>query len=72
MPRQRNETGYPLNSLDLGRQIGPGEEFTHDVLITGCVDLDAPETPPEPAEPDPPADVPAEPDVPAVSEEPAP
>ena len=72
MPRQQNMSGYPLNSLDLGRTIGPYEEFEHDVLITGCRDLDAPETPAEPPEPDTPADVPAEPDVPAPSEEPAP
>jgi len=72
VPRQQNMSGYPLNSLDLGRTIGPYEEFEHDVLITGCRDLDAPETPAEPPEPDTPADVPAEPDVPAPSEEPAP
>ena len=64
--RQRNETGSVLNSPDYGGPIGPGEEFEHDVLITGCTNLDAAETPPEP---DPPADIPAEPDVPAASEE---
>ena len=41
VPKQRNVSGYPLNSLDLGRVIGPNEEFEHDVLITGCLDLDA-------------------------------
>jgi hypothetical protein len=70
--RQRNETGGVLNSPDYGGPIGPGEEFEHDVLITGCTDLDAPETPDEPPEPDPPADVPAEPDEPAATEEPTP
>ena len=64
--RQRNETGSVLNSPDYGGPIGPGEEFEHDVLITGCTDLDTAETP---AEPDAAPDVPAEPDVPAASEE---
>lgn len=64
--RQKNETGGVLNSPDYGGPIGPGEEFEHDVLITGCTDLDAPDEPPEP---DPPADVPETPDVPAASEE---
>ena len=40
VPKQRNVSGYPLNSLDLGRVIGPNEEFEHDVLITGCLDLE--------------------------------
>ena len=67
--RQRNETGSVLNSPDYGGPIGPGEEFEHDVLITGCVDLDAPETPAEPPEGGGAPDVSAEPDVPAASEE---
>jgi len=39
--RQQSNSAYPLNSLDLGRTIGPYETFEHDVLIAGCVDLDA-------------------------------
>jgi hypothetical protein len=40
--RLRNDSGYPLNSIDLGRVIDPGEEFEHTEYITGCTDLDAP------------------------------
>lgn len=42
--RLRNDSGYPLNSPDLGRVIPPGpEEFESPVYITGCTRLDEPE-----------------------------
>jgi hypothetical protein len=40
--RLRNDSGYPLNAQDLGRVIGPGEEFEHSEYITGCTNLDQP------------------------------
>jgi hypothetical protein len=40
--RQRSDSAYPLNSPDLGRVIGPHEEFEHGSLIAGCTALDAP------------------------------
>lgn len=48
--RQRNDSGYPLLSNDLGREIAGGEEFEYPELITGCTDLEPPE--PAPAEED--------------------
>ena len=45
--RLRNDSGYPLNSGDLGRQIPHDEEFEHDEYITGCTWLDRPEPEPE-------------------------
>lgn len=56
--RQRNDTGYPLNSPDMGRVITAGEEFSHPGHITGCTDLAEPDSggreaasPPEPPQP---------------------
>lgn len=40
--RQRNDSGYALNSPDVGRVIPPDEEFDHPDYITGCTNLDAP------------------------------
>lgn len=49
---QRNDTGYPITSYDVGRVIGPGEEFEFPKHITGCTVLDEPAADPgaEPAE----------------------
>ena len=44
--RLRNDSGYQLNSPDLGRRIDVGEKFEHAEYITGCNRLDPPEEPP--------------------------
>lgn len=57
---QRNDTGYPITSYDVGQVIYPGEVFDFGEHITGCTDLDqvaedatALEQPAEAAEPGP-------------------
>jgi hypothetical protein len=49
--RLRNDSGYPLNSPDLGRVILPGPDvFESPVYITGCTNLDAPKEVPADSE----------------------
>lgn len=54
---QRNDTGYPITSYDMGQEIWPGEVFDFPEHITGCTILGQPdagdasaEPPTEPAE----------------------
>ena len=48
--RLRNDTGHRLDAIALGRSIGPGEEFEHDVEhlgdVPGCVPVEASADPP--------------------------
>lgn len=42
MPTFRNDTGGVLDSHELRRSIGPGEEFDSDLPVPGCTPVDKP------------------------------